>query len=403
MQNSFVRTAVVLGLLSAVGPFAIDMYLPALPAIAEGLETTVAATQLTLTMYFVAFGLAQMFYGPLADQVGRKRPLIVGLSIFTVASVGCAVATTVEALTAFRFLQGLGGAAVMVIPRAIIRDMYTGPNATKLMALIMLVSSVSPMLAPLAGSGLIALGHWRGIFWVLAVAAVASMALTTIAQPETLAVERRTPVRVAAMRKGMSTLFRDPIFMGLTFVGSFGISSFFVFIASASFVYAESFGLSPTQFSIAFAVNAVGFIGASQMAGPLGQRYGMLPVMRRAVIGFAVLSAALFVLTLAGFGSLYVIVGMLLLANACLGLVIPTAMVIALDGHGEHAGLASSLGGTIQLVVGGAMIALTGPFFDGTALPMVACIALCGVLSLAMALWVFPKMAELDQPTGNPA
>lgn len=398
MQNSFLRVAIVLGLLSAVGPFAIDMYLPALPAIAEGLDTTVAATQLTLTLYFVAFGVAQMFYGPLADQIGRKRPLLIGLSIFIVGSVGSALAQSVEALTAFRFVQGLGGAAVMVIPRAIIRDMYTGPNATKLMALIMLVTSVSPMLAPLVGSGLIALGHWRGIFWALAIAAILGFLITVFAQPETHPPERRTPVKLAAMRDGVKILVRDPIFMGLTLVGSFAISSFFVFLASASFVYAESFGLSPTQFSLAFAANAVGFIGASQLAGPLGQRFGMLPVMRVAVIGFAVMTCALLALTLAGLGSLFVVVGMLFAGNAFLGLVIPTSMVIALDAHGEHAGLASSLGGTIQMVAGGLMIVASGPFFDGTALPMVASIALCAVLALGVALWVFPQMNETGRP-----
>ncbi|WP_139212428.1 MFS transporter, partial [Jannaschia pohangensis] len=152
------RLALILGLLSAVGPFAIDMYLPAMPAIAENLGADEAVTQLTLAAYFAAFGLAQLFYGPWSDQVGRKVPLYTGLGIFAVASIGCALAPTISWLIAFRVLQGLGGAVLMVLPRAVIRDQYTGPQATRLMAMVMLVISVSPMLAPLAGSALLALG-----------------------------------------------------------------------------------------------------------------------------------------------------------------------------------------------------------------------------------------------------
>lgn len=386
------RTALVLGLLSAVGPFAIDMYLPALPRIAADLGTTVAATQKTLTLYFIAFGVSQLVYGPMADQVGRKPPLYVGMAIFILGSIGCALAPTIGWLTAFRFLQGIGAAAVMVIPRAIIRDMHTGAAATRLMAMIMLVISVSPMLAPLAGAGLVALGSWRVIFWVLCVAAVLSLGLIGFAQPETLARDKRVPVNLRSLLRGARVLFSDPVFMGLTFVGGFGMASFFVFIASASFVYSDAFGLSPVQFSLAFAVNGIGFFGASQLAGPLGGRFGMVPVMRAAVMGFALFGCTLLALTLAGQGSLPVIISFLFLGNACLGLVIPTTMVMALDDHGDIAGLASSLGGTLQMLAGGIMITLTAPFFDGTALPMVAAIAFCAVAAMVLALMVLPRV-----------
>ncbi len=393
MQPSMFRTALVLGLLSAIGPFSIDMYLPALPSIGADLSASVAQVQLTLTVYFLAFGVSQLFYGPLADAVGRKPPIYIGTVIFAIACVGCALAPTVGWLIAFRFLQGLGGAAVMVIPRAIIRDRHTGAEATRLMAMIMLVISVSPMLAPLAGSGILAFGSWRMIFWVLVGAAGLSLLLTTFALEETLAVKDRVPVNVAALTRGAKTLFRDPVFMGLTFVGGFGMASFFVFIASASFVYAEQFGLTPTQFSLAFAINAIGFFASSQFAGPLGMRFGMVPVMRWAVIGFACAALLNVALTLGGMGSLPVIVALLFLGNAGLGLVIPTTMVMALDEHGDIAGLASSLGGTLQMVAGGLMISLTAPFFDNTALPMLAAIAVCAVMALVIALVTLPRIA----------
>lgn len=389
---SLFRTALILGLLSAVGPFAIDMYLPAMPAIAAGLGADVATIQLTLIAYFVAFGVAQLFYGPWADQSGRKLPIFVGTSVFLLASVGCAVAPSIEWLVAFRALQGLGGAVLMVVPRAIIRDLHTGPAATKLMAMVMLVISVSPMLAPLVGSGVLALGDWRMIFWILAIAALCSLSLSTLVLPETLAEEHRVPVNLGNLLRGAKVLLRDPVFMGLTFVGAFGFASFMVFIASASFVYTAQFGLGPTGFSLAFALNSIGFFAASQAAGPLGQRWGALAVIRWAALGFAGFSLLLVVALLAGFESLGTVIAGLFLANACLGLIIPTTMVMALDPHGEIAGMASSLGGTLQMVTGGVVVALTGGFFDGTALPMVITIAGCALASLVLAVMTLRSM-----------
>ncbi|MDJ1009494.1 MAG: multidrug effflux MFS transporter [Paracoccaceae bacterium] len=386
MLSPFVRTAVVLGLLAAVSPIAIDMYLPALPTIERDLGTTVAGTQATMTAYFIAFGLAQLFYGPMADRYGRKPPIYLGLSIFGAATIGCALAPDVETLIAFRVLQGLGGAAVMVVPRAIIRDMYTGPEATRLMAMVMLVISVSPMLAPLLGSGVIAVASWRAIFWVLALATVLSLVLTVVAQPETLARQDRVPIRLGVLWAGTKVLMTSPVFLGLTAVGGLGFASFLVFIATAPFVYQSAFGLTPTQFSLAFAINALGFFAASQFAGPLGARWGMETVVLRGTFGFAAFTIALLAFTLAGLAPLPVIVALLFCANAALGLVVPSTMVMALDPHGEIAGLASSLGGTLQMLAGGVAITATAPFFDGTALPMVAAIAACGAVALAIAL-----------------
>ena len=391
---SLFRAALILGLLSAVGPFAIDMYLPALPTIAADLQADVATVQWTLTAYFMAFGVAQLLYGPWADQAGRRRPLFFGLGVFIAGSVWSAVAGDINHLIAARILQGFGGAVLMVVPRAVIRDMHTGSAATRLMAMVMLVISVSPMLAPLVGSGIIAFGDWRMIFWVLCIAAGLSLLMVGFVLPETLAPEARVKVNLKSLWAGTKTLFRDPVFMGLTLIGGFGLSSFMVFIASASFVYSEQFGLTPTGFSLAFAINAIGFFAASQAAGPAMDKFGIVPVMRGAVIGFASAAFVLFLICLAGFGTLPVVVAGLFVANACLGLIIPTTMVMALDPHGSIAGLASSLGGTLQMLVGGLMVAITGLFFNGTATPMVGAIALCSALALALALFTFRKMAR---------
>ena len=385
------RTGLVLGLLALVGPAAIDMYLPAMPRIAEEFGTSETAVQMTLTGYFIAFGVAQLVYGPLADQAGRRLPIFLGLGIFVVGALGSALAGSAEALVAWRALQGLGGAALMVVPRAIIRDQYTGVEATKLMAMIMLVIAISPMLAPLAGSGIMAVSGWRAVFLVLAGLGVLSAVLTLLAQPETLPKEQRVRISVRSMLQGSRVLLFDPGFLGVTLIGGFGMASFFVFLASAPFVYVEQFGLSPTGFSVAFALNAIGFFTASQLASWLGAKMGMRRLIRRGVTGFTLFTLALVVVALTVGTTLPLVVAGLFCANACLGVVIPTSMVLALDDHGDIAGLASSLGGTLQMLAGGLMIVAAGPFFDGTALPMLAAIALCGVIATALTMLMLPR------------
>ncbi len=401
MSASLLRPALVLGLLSAVGPFAIDMYLPAMPEIGADLGAGIPAMQGTIISYFIAFGLAQLIYGPWADQAGRKVPIYAGLVIFLLGTLICTFAPNTEALLAGRFVQGLGGAAVMVVPRAVIRDLSTGHEATRMMAAIMMVISVSPFLAPLVGAGLMAVAGWRAIFGALVIATFASLLMTRFLLQETLPPESRQPVSLKATLAGARHLLSHKGFMALTFLGGFGMASFFVFLASASFVYAQDFGLSPTQFSLAFALNALGFFSASQVAARLGLRFGAQKVMVWATCGFAAFAIGLFGVALMGGATLWVTMAGLFLANACLGLVIPTAMVMALDEHGPIAGLASSLGGTMQMLAGGVMIAAASPFFDGSVTPMLGAIALCAGLALVLALVVARLPAA--QATGTSA
>jgi MFS transporter, DHA1 family, multidrug resistance protein len=385
MSTSIARPALVLGLLSCIGPFAIDMYLPAMPTIATDLGTSMQAMQATITAYFLAFGVAQLLYGPWADQAGRKRPLYAGIAIFALGSALCAIAPSDTLLIAGRAVQGLGGASLMVVPRAIIRDISTGNEATRLMAAVMLVFSVSPMLAPLAGAGLLSLATWRWIFIVLLLASVASVALLAVAQPETLAPENRQRFNLPETLSAAKRLLTDRGFLSLTFLGAFSMASFFVFLASAAFVYTGTFGLSPTGFSLAFAANAMSFIGASQAAGPLGSRFGAMAVMRWATFGFALATCTLFALALSmPIGLATIIIG-LGLGNACLGLIIPTTMVMALDDHGDIAGLASSLGGTLQMLTGGVVIVAFGGVFSASPTPMIGVIALCAVIALLLS------------------
>jgi DHA1 family bicyclomycin/chloramphenicol resistance-like MFS transporter len=398
MTSSYAKNAIILGLLAAIGPFAIDMYLPALPTIAAGLQASTAATQMTLMAFFVAFGICQIIYGPVSDMIGRKPPLYFGLALFTVGSVGCAASVSIEWLILFRFVQGLGASAVMVIPRAIIRDLHTGIEATRLMSLVMLVLSVSPILAPVTGSALIVPFGWRAVFIAVTVVAVLGLALVAGFLPETRPAAERIRVSLSNVLGGFGLLLRDGRFLGLTFIGGLGMSSFFAFLASSSFIYIDHFGLTPTAFSIAFSANAAGFIGASQFTATLGTRFGIARVVTVAAFLYALFASALLAVTLAGVDSLAVLIALLFVAFACLGLVIPSTMVLALDDHGPIAGMASALGGTLQMVTGGLMIVLVSLFFDGTVLPMVTAIALCALGALALSLVTLRRTRPLSQP-----
>jgi MFS transporter, DHA1 family, multidrug resistance protein len=391
---SLTLMSVILGLVAAVGPFAIDMYLPAMPDIGRDFAVDQQVVQWTIVGYFFTFGLAQLVYGPWADQAGRKPPLYWGLALFIAGTVLCALAPSIGWLILGRMIQGAGGAANMVVLRAVIRDMATGPAATRMMSTIMIVIAVSPLLAPLSGAGLLTLGDWRLIFWALLVAAILSFFLIHYAVPETLTDANRQRFDLSSTLAGTRILLADRGFMVMTFLAGFAFASFFVFIASASFVYIGEFGLSATQFSLAFAVNAIGFFAASQFSAPLATRLGTLRMIGIATVGFALATFAGFALALAGLASLPVTMATLFVGNMFLGVILPTAQVQALEEHGDIAGLAASLGGTMQMVAAGALVAAAGPFLDGTVAPMLGAIALCGALALGLSLLI-PRQAAV--------
>ncbi len=384
MTSRFFKIALVLGLLSAVGPFAIDMYLPALPAIGQALGADSASVQMSLTAFFLSLGLGQLLYGPVSDMVGRKPPLYFGLGLFAATSVGCALATDIQTLIVLRFFQGLGAAAGMVIPRAIVRDLHTGTDAARLMSLLMLVFSVSPILAPLAGSLVIAVSGWRGVFWAVTVAAAIGLLLMASVLQETRPAAARRESSLGSALRGYWQLLRDRHFMGLVLISSFAIGGFFVYLANSPFVLIDHYGLTPTQYSLAFALNAASFIGSSQLTGPLGERYGMTPLVKASAAASAAALLVLLGYYLLGGDQLAVLITLYLIASAFMGLLIPTASVLALDEHGEIAGTASALLGTAQMLTGALLMGVSGPFIQGRPLPMVLGMASGGFIALAL-------------------
>jgi DHA1 family bicyclomycin/chloramphenicol resistance-like MFS transporter len=385
MIRTHLRLALVLGLITAVGPFAIDMYLPALPGIGAALRAPAAAVQMTLTVFFVVTGACQLVFGPLSDMFGRKRPIYAGLVIFIVASIGCATAQTIESLIFFRGMQAFGACAGSVAPRAVVRDLLTGADAARLMAMLMLVFSVSPILAPLTGSAVIAAFGWRGVFWAVTVAAAIALVLAVTLLKETRPPEMR---RASSWRTSLTSygvLLRDPHFIGLVLVSAFAISAFFVYLANASFVLIGHFGRTPSQFALCFSLNAVAFIGAGQFAGKLAQRFGLPKVLRYASIGFAAPMVVLAALTAAGVDSLPLMMGLLFIGYGFVGLVLPSTSVMAMEHHAPIAGAASALLGSIQMAIGSCCMGLTALFSKEAPLPMVVGIAVCAAMACAIA------------------
>ncbi|MCZ2103123.1 MAG: multidrug effflux MFS transporter [Comamonadaceae bacterium] len=378
------RMALILGLLSAIGPFAIDMYLPALPAIGQSLNAHVAPVQWSLTVFFLALGVGQVVYGPVSDMLGRKPPLYFGLALFVATSMGCALATDIHTLVVLRFLQGLGAAAGTVIPRAVVRDLHTGNEAARLMALLMLVFSVSPLLAPLMGSGVIALAGWRGVFWTVTLLGLAGLLLVRRALPETLPAAQRGASTVASAARAYWTLLRDARYLGLVGIGSFTMAGFFVFLAGSPFVFINHYGLTPTQYSLAFSVNAAAFFASAQFTARLGRRFGLERVTVWAASGAGAAMVLLLAHYLSGGDRMTVLLALYFIASGFMGLVIPTTAVLALDDHGPIAGTASALMGTLQMLIGTVAMAVAGLYATGDPLPMVVGMTLGALIGVAL-------------------
>ncbi|MGJ7496537.1 multidrug effflux MFS transporter [Variovorax sp. RT4R15] len=376
--------ALLLGLLSAIGPFAIDMYLPALPEIGQSLGAGIGAVQMSLTAFFLSLGAGQLFYGPVSDMVGRKPPLYFGLVLFALASVGCALATDVQTLIALRFVQGLGAAAGMAISRAVVRDLHTGTDAARLMSLLMLVFSISPILAPLAGSGVIALAGWRGVFWAVTLAAIAGLVMMFASLQETRLPAQRVDSGLRSALAGYWLLLRDGHYLGLVFIGAFAMAGFFTYLANSSFVLIDHYGLSPTMYSVAFGVNAAAFFAAAQLTGTLGERYGLVRLVQFGVLASSVVMLVMLAYYAMGGDRLAVLIVLYFIASGFMGLVIPTTGVLALEQHGAIAGTASALMGTLQMLTGALMMALVGLFTDGRPLPMVVGMAAGALVALAL-------------------
>jgi len=380
------RAAIVaLGLLSAFGPLSLDLYLPSLPRIAGDFGASAGVTQLTLSGSLAGLALGQLLIGPISDRVGRRRPLLLGLAGFVALSVVCALAPTIDVLIAARFVQGLCGAAGLVIARAIVRDAYPDEHIADVFSVLMVVNGLAPVLAPLIGGGLLHLMPWRGLFGVLSLVGAVIGWLTVLALPETLPRDQRQGGALAGIVLAARDVGRDRLFRGATGVLALAGGTLFTYISLSSFVLQDRFGLSAGEFSAVFAMNSIAIIVGSRVGQLLLRRMSMHTVLG---IGLLVMTAA----SLVGSAGVALHLGLIALlpslvfAVGPVGIVMPTATALALLRHRRNAGMASAILGSLQYLAGAAV----GPLVSvrgATPAAMTAGMAVSAVLALGM--WTF--------------
>jgi MFS transporter, DHA1 family, multidrug resistance protein len=382
--SRYFRLALVLGALTAMGPLAIDTYLPALPTIAREMRTTTATVQISLSVYFIGIALGQAVYGPLSDRLGRKPALYLGLTMFIAASIGCALARDVEALIAFRFLQALGGCAPLVIPRAVVRDYFDQQGSVRMLSLLMLVMGLAPILAPLVGGQLMARLGWRSIFWAHAIYGAIWLTAVAAELSESLPAGRRRREPIAAVIGVYGTLLRDGAYMSHVLTGGLIFSGLLAYISGSPFVFIELFHVSPQQFGLYFGLNAIGIIAASQLNGWLATRTRPERILR-VVLPVSLTASVLILFSAAtGIGGFAGILVPLFAFIATHGFVMPNTTALAMAPHGTVAGSASALLGSAQFVLGSAAGAVVGAASNGTAVPLAAVLAGCGIGAFAI-------------------
>lgn len=372
------RLPFILGAMAAIGPFSIDMYLPALPMLGQALGTTAGAAQASLAVFFLGMALGQIFYGPIADRYGRRLPLFIGLGVYTVASLICALAPNIESLIAARLMQALGGCAGMVIARAVVRDVADERGAIRLMAKLMLVMGVAPIIAPIVGGALLGVIGWRGIFLCLAAYGAILLMVIALFLPETLPVERRRRDGLRQVFGVWQRLLGDGYFMGHALAGGLVIGGMFAYIAGSPFVFMELHGVRAEDYGFYFGANAIGIMLVGQITARLVDRVAPARMLTIALSISAVSGLALLGFTSSGFGGFAALIVALFVYVSMIGAVMPLTAARAMAPHGAIAGNASALMGTLQFGAGALAGLALGALQNGTALPMALVIALCG-------------------------
>lgn len=393
----------LIGALSAFAPLSVDMYLPGLPAIATDLGASPAEVQLTLTACLLGLAFGQLIAGPLSDTYGRRRPLLGGLALYTVASLLCAVAPSIWVLVGLRVAQGFGGAAGIVISRAVVRDHVAGSAAARFFALTMLVNGLAPILAPVIGGQLLLVTAWQGVFVVLGAIGALLFLFAATRLRESLPPERRRSGRVADVAHSYRGLLGDRVFMGYVLSAALAFAAMFSYISASPFVIEDLFGQSPQMFSLFFACNALGIVVTSQVSGMLVGRVAPTRIMTTGLLIAATGGALLVVAAVAGLGLAGILVGFFLVV-ASYGLVAPNAAALALADQPHQAGSASALLGASQFLVGAVAAPLVGLGGVTSPVPMALVIAGCTWLALAtFRTQVMGRTGSRLRPTEDPS
>jgi DHA1 family bicyclomycin/chloramphenicol resistance-like MFS transporter len=387
------RTVVVLGLLSTFGPLSLDLYLPALPQLADDLGASASLAQLSITACLVGLAIGQLVAGPLSDRLGRRPPLIVGLVAFLLASVACALAPSAAVLVLLRLVQGLAGAAGIVISRAIARDLYSGRALMIFFSRLLLVAGLAPVIAPVLGGQLTRIMTWRGIFGVLAGFGAVLLLAGLFGLKETLPPERRIVGSFRRTLQGYNTLLHDRFFVGCALSSGLAGASMFAYIAGSTFVLQRIYGMSPQDFSLVFGSISLGLVAAAQG----GARLALVWPLPR-VLGFGLtinlLGATALLITVISGLPLGALIGALVIMVCAVGLIFPTANALAMADYPDLAGTASSLQGLSQFVFGAVAAPLVGIAGEQTALPL-------GIVATSVSLCAMTSFASLVLPVAR--
>jgi MFS transporter, DHA1 family, multidrug resistance protein len=379
-------TIICLGLLSAIGPFSIDMYLPGFPAIAKNLHTSVDQVALSLSSYFIGISIGQLLYGPLLDRLGRKKPLYAGLIIYMIASLGCALAASVNQLIVLRFLQALGGCVGMVASRALVRDLFTVEESPKVFSSLMLVIGVSPLVAPALGSYLTATIGWHYIFIFLAVLVFAILLITAYGLPSGRVSDPYFSLKPLAILKNFITVLKQPQFLIYTLTGAIGSAGLYAYIAGSPNVFIKIFNISEKYYGYVFALNAFGLIGCSQLNSLALRKYTSAQLVRIALIAQCTVGVCLFSGTALGILDLVGTCVFSFLFLCAQGFIFPNASALSMAPFAKNAGSASAVMGALQMGIGALASACVSIFSDGSARPMTGTMMCCTLGGLTVLL-----------------
>ena len=369
---------VLLGAVTAFAPASIDMYLPALPVLGTEFGASAGHVQLSVASFFLGLAVGQGFYGPLSDRFGRTRPLYAGLTIFVLASIGCALAPSVDFLITVRFFQALGACSGQVISRAVVRDLFEPREAVQVYSLLVLVMGVSPVLAPLLGGQILQWFPWRAIFWVLASLGAMGLAGGLLRLKETHRGERK-PLILGRVMRTYSDLLRDRAFVGYVLTGGLAMAGMFAYIVGSPYVFIEHFHVTTEGFGLFFGINALGLVLAAQLNARLVRHFSSDAIIRK-VLAVQVISGVLLLAGVwTGFLQLYGVATLLFVYVASVGCLFPNITAMAMAPHGAIAGSASALIGVIQFALAAGSASLVGTTRSGAALPVAVLIGICSV------------------------
>ncbi|WP_455425192.1 Bcr/CflA family multidrug efflux MFS transporter [Dryocola sp. LX212] len=385
-QNSSVGIVVILGLLAMLMPLSIDMYLPALPVIASEFGVPAGSAQMTLSTYILGFAIGQLFYGPMADSIGRKPVVLGGTLVFAAAAIACALSQTIDHLIFMRFLHGLSAAAASVVINALMRDIYPKEEFSRMMSFVMLITTIAPLVAPMVGGAVLVWFSWHAIFWILAIAALLASAMIFFLIHETLPAEHRQKFHLRTTIGNFATLFRHKRVLSYMLASGFSFAGMFSFLSAGPFVYIELNHVAPQHFGYYFAINIVFLFVMTMINSRFVRRVGALAMFRTGLYVQFAMAIWLVISTQFDFGFWALVLGVAAFVG-CVSMVSSNAMAVILDEFPHMAGTASSLAGTFRFGIGAFTGALLSVATFSTAWPMIWSIAVCATCSILFYLY----------------